>query len=1371
MIPEPSFQPLSDSNPPQNVEAEEAILGAILLDPEAIGRVADRLQADAFYISAHREVYRAALGLQAQGKPTDLTTISASLQDNGKLDGIGGQSRLAQLIDRVISTANVDQYAELVMDKYLRRKLIKAGNEVIQMGYDTTTPLEKVLDQSEQKVFGITQDRPQGIGLTPTAEILTTTFNEIESRSLGTALAGIPCNFYDLDGMTQGFQRSDLIIVAARPAMGKCLAANAEIVLADGSVRTIKEIYNRKEGQLLTLENDYKFRSTQPSDYIDDGIKPLFRVTTRLGRQIETTLSHPYLTIQGWRSLSELEVGDRVAVPRRIPVMGTDRWRDCEVKLLAYLIGDGCLTHGSPSFTNVNPAIQADFVAAVEEFGPLKVRAEDSKGTRAMSFIVGTDRGTVAKHRNLFGNRLRNLIKDSGYTGQQLAELLAVSPALISVWQSGESSPSPAAFVMLCEYLNVEPEQLVAEGYGAVDSSNCLTNWLKDLGLWQKNAHQKTIPEAVFRLEKIQLSLFLNRLFSTDGWATVLASGQPQLGFGTVSERLARQIQHLLLRFGVIAALRFRSIKYKDDRRPSWQLDITDACSIRNFIDEIAIFGKEVAIEAVDRAISVRSYQPNRDLVPVEVWQSIATAKGDESWASLAKRAGLQGVSNIHVGKRALTRHRLESLATALDNLELQHLAISDVYWDSIVSIDSIGEGQVYDLTIPETHNFVANDVCVHNTSFVLNIARNIAVLHKLPVCIFSLEMSKEQLVYRLLSSEVSIESGRLRTGRIRQEEWEVLGHAISSLSQLPIFIDDTPDLTVSDMRSKLRRLQAENGGKLGLVLIDYLQLMEGSSDNRVQELSKMTRALKGMARELQVPVMTLSQLSRGVESRPNKRPMMSDLRESGCITGDSLITLADNGAQVKIRDLVGQSGFHIWAVNETTLKLEKAAVSHAFSTGVKPVFKLQTALGRGIRATANHKFFTLQGWKRLDELTVGDRIALPRQLASSAKQTMTNAELALLGHLIGDGCTLPRHAIQYTTRELDLAEIVSDLAIQMFGRDISPRIVKERDWYQVYLAASQRLTHGVRNPIATWLDTLEVFGLRSHEKFIPIQVFEQPESAISLFLRHLWSTDGCINIVKGRSLRPLAYYASSSKQLAKDVQSLLLRVGINARLKVSPQVGKGRDQHQVIITGKLDLERFVNSVGAVGTYKTGTLQEIEAHLANTVSNTNRDVIAYSVWKKYAVPAMQVAGLTSRQMQAQLGMSYCGTGLYKQNISRDRATRLAEVVNSIELSYLASSDIYWDKIQSIELDGSEEVYDLTVPSQHNFVANNIVVHNSIEQDADLVMMIYRDEYYNPDSADRGIAEIIITKHRNGPVGTIKLLFEPQFTRFRNLASS
>ncbi|BAU09877.1 replicative DNA helicase [Leptolyngbya sp. NIES-3755] len=1133
MVQDFNFQPVNDRIPPQNLDAEEAILGGILLDPEAITRILDILRSEAFYSSAHQEIYKACVALHQQGSPTDLMSVSTWLNDRGLLDKLGGQSKLVQLVDRTVSAVNIDQYATLVVDKYLRRKLISTGHQISQLGHETAKELEKVLDEAEQKVFSITQVRPNQ-GLIATADILTKTFAEIEERSAGMALPGLASGFYDLDGKTQGFQRSDLIIVAGRPSMGKCLAHDAELVLADGSIATIEEIYQHRQAELLTLNDNWKFSVTEPSAFIDDGIKPVFRVTTRLGRTVETTLTHPYLTLDGWLPLSSLRVGDRIAVPRIIDIFG-------------------------------------------------------------------------------------------------------------------KVSVAPSEIDRLIELSTTE------------------------------------IPSIVFQLVRDQLATFLNRLLEN--------------GDVLHHEKLARQVQHLLLRFGVVSQLQFSSAA-----QPVWKLGLIDAKSIE-------IFGS-------------------------------ATHEAQAGSVLCAQRSAV-----------------------------LQDLANSEVYWDEITAIEFVGEKQVYDLTIPKTHNFVANDICVHNTAFCLGLGRNIAAQYKLPVAVFSLEMSKEQIVQRLLASEARIESGRLRSGRIASQDWEPLSNAIGRLSELRIFIDDTPNISVVEMRSRARKLQAEQGGALGMILIDYLQLMEGSgSENRVQELARITRALKGLARELNVPVIALSQLSRSVESRADKRPMMSDLRESGCLTGDTLVTLADTGARVSIADLVGKSGFAVWALNEETLQLERAEVSHAFSTGTKPIFRLTTRSGRSIRATGNHKFLTINGWKRLDELSEKEHLALPRQISSSISQTISDEKLALLGHLIGDGCTLPRHAIQYTTRELDLAEAVSNLATQAFGEALNPRIVKERDWYQVYLSATENLSRNTRNPIAQWLDNLGVFGLRSHEKFIPALVFEQSKSAIALFLRHLWSTDGCIKLVQGQRPRPIAYYASSSKQLAQGVQSLLLRFEINARLKRLPQVGKGRDQYHVTITGKSDMERFISEIGAVGQYKQQCLSVIKEYLSVRVANTNRDVVPHAIWSLYALPAMQQVGLTHRQMQAGLGIEYCGTGLHRQNLSRERTARLAEVVKSDRLYQFAESHVYWDEIVSIVPDGVEEVFDLTVPGLHNFVADDIIVHNSIEQDADLVMMLYRDEYYNEDTPDRGIAEVLITKHRNGPTGTIKLLFEPQFTRFLNLAS-
>ena len=655
-------------------------------------------------------------------------------------------------------------------------------------------------------------------------------------------------------------------------------------------------------------------------------------------------------------------------------------------------------------------------------------------------------------------------------------------------------------------------------------------------------------------------------------------------------------------------------------------------------------------------------------------------------------------------------------------------------------------------------------------TALQNSIALNAARRYDKRVAMFNLEMSGEQLVQRMIATETRIDSQRLRRGDLADHEWAIFLESLGRLSESRLFIDDTPSITPMQLRTKCRRLYAEHG--LDMVMIDYLQLMsaEHPTNNRVQEVSEISRELKGLAREFDVPVVAAAQLSRAVEQRQNKRPMLSDLRDSGCLTGDTLITLADSGDRVPIRQLVGRSDVAVWAVNPLTYQIERAVVSNAFSTGVKESFRLTTRIGHTIRATANHLFLTVGGWQRLDELAAGAYIALPRRVpAGNRARTMRDAELALLGHLIGDGCTLPRHTIQYTTKECDLAEMVVGLAQSLFGQEVRPRINQERSWYQVYLTSTRHHTHGTRSAVSEWLDSYGIWGLRSYEKRVPDQLFRQDDLGIALFLRHLWSTDGCIRMTWGKSPRPAIYYASSSKQLARDVQSLLLRLGINAILKESPQGNRGRPQYHVIVTGKTDVITFATHIGAVNPARQERMDEILAYIENRAANTNRDVIPQPAWDLFVRPAMEVAGVSQRALYAGIGTAYGGTTIMKQNMSRERAARVAQAAKSAELQTLAESDIYWDQIVSIEPDAVEEVFDLTVPGVHNFVADDIIVHNSIEQDADVVMFIYRDDYYNPDSTERpNIAEISVAKHRNGPTGTIDLFWHGKLATFRNL---
>ena len=210
-----------DRLPPQNIEAEEEILGGILLDPDALVRVAEFLRPEMFYISAHQEIYRAALQLHSQGQPTDLMTVSAWLADHHLLERVGGTGAIRRLLEQTVSSVNIDQYARLVQDKYMRRQLIQVSNTLARLAYDTSQPLSQVMDQAEQQVFGLTQERVQR-SLIPASEVLVNIFSDLEEKfQSGAQLPGIPTKFIDLDNLTQGLQRSDLLILAGRPSMGK----------------------------------------------------------------------------------------------------------------------------------------------------------------------------------------------------------------------------------------------------------------------------------------------------------------------------------------------------------------------------------------------------------------------------------------------------------------------------------------------------------------------------------------------------------------------------------------------------------------------------------------------------------------------------------------------------------------------------------------------------------------------------------------------------------------------------------------------------------------------------------------------------------------------------------------------------------------------------------------------------------------------------------------------------------------------------------------------------------------------------------------------------------------------------------------------
>ena len=280
------------------------------------------------------------------------------------------------------------------------------------------------------------------------------------------------------------------------------------------------------------------------------------------------------------------------------------------------------------------------------------------------------------------------------------------------------------------------------------------------------------------------------------------------------------------------------------------------------------------------------------DTIPVEVWDDVIKAKGDVPWAEINRRVGRPTTHNWHPYRGRVRRETIALLAEALDDDQLRWWASPDVMWDNIVSIDSAGWTQVIDFTVPGLHNFVAADMYLHNTAFGLGMAAHVAQHSAKPTLVFSLEMGHQELTQRILASEARVDSTKIRTGNLAEADWAKIGKAIGRL-EVPLYLDDNPRVTVMEIRAKARRLKSKYGG-LSLIVIDYLQLMGGNgiSENRQLEVSEISRNLKILARELEVPIVALSQLSRQLETRADKRPMLSDLRESGSLEQDADVVM-----------------------------------------------------------------------------------------------------------------------------------------------------------------------------------------------------------------------------------------------------------------------------------------------------------------------------------------------------------------------------------------------------------------------------------------------------------------------------------------------
>lgn len=716
--------------PPQAVPVEEAVLGALLTDKDALTSVMDILRPESFYLDAHQLIYKAILRLFEKSQPIDLLTVKEALLKSGDLERVGNAVYLADLTNRVGSAANIEYHARIIAQKHIQRELIRISTKTIKDAFEDSTDVFQLLDNAEQGLFDITQNNLnrsyEQMGSIATQ--LLKQIEEISKREDG--LTGIPTGFTGLDRLTSGWQRSDLVIIAARPSMGKCLGKGTKVLLFDGNLKNVEDIV---VGDLLMGDDSTPRRVLS----LARGQENMYWVRQNKGIDYRVNESH-ILSLKRSRNEGKHQHGDVLDICLRDYLATSQKFK---TNYKGYKL--------AVDFSEKSVSLHPYFLGIWLGDG----RNEDIKEKEAIArepFQGETKRPQVSDLRNLLhGNT-----------------------------QVGDLRTSRGASKMLTSN---EPEVL----------------------------HCKYIPENYLINSTENRLQLLAGLLDSDGHYLVESNG---FEITQKNENLARQIKFLCDSLG------FRTSLIPKKATTS---SIGYECEVYR----VRIFGNVDCIPTRIERKKARALHTNRD------WQ-------------------MTGIS---------------------------------------IEFDKFDE--YYGFEIDGNRRFLLEDMTVtHNTALTLNLARNAAIDFKKPIAIFSLEMSNLQLVQRLISMESEIAADKLRNGKLEDYEWQQLQSTIERMSEVPIFVDDTPALNIFELRAKCRRLKQQHG--IELIIIDYLQLMSGGSEtkgNREQEIGSISRALKGMAKELNVPVIALSQLSRAVEVRGGaKRPQLSDLRESGSIEQDA---------------------------------------------------------------------------------------------------------------------------------------------------------------------------------------------------------------------------------------------------------------------------------------------------------------------------------------------------------------------------------------------------------------------------------------------------------------------------------------------------
>jgi len=1155
-----------ERQPPQDVQAEQSVLGGMLLSKDAIADVVEVLRSTDFYRPAHQAIYDTILDLYGRGEPADPVTVSAELTRTGQLMRVGGSPYLHTLISSVPTAANAGFYAEIVAERAVLRRLVEAGTRIVQLGYGAASgqggEVDEVVDRAQAEIYDVT-GRRMSEDYVRLEQLLQGTMDEIDAiASRGGAGVGVPTGFAELDERTHGLHAGQMIVIAARPAVGKALALDTplptptgwttmgevcvgdELIGADGRPTTVIAATSVMHGRRC-----YEVEFSDGAVIVADG-QHQWKTTVRAGRRAcgaGRPAGH-YWTPGGLGRGASAAACVAAQPDRLVAVRESVEEVGPEFRGVLLTVGRGTGDAGrrwtagggprrrhsrrTPAYSR-RDMMPTRLERVVRPAGDWCAAARDS--------IVTTEEIAATLWPSSGVDRRRNHAVAVAAPLQLADRDLPLAPYVLGAWLGGGDGHSAG-------YTCADPEildNIRAEGYRITRRNATLKYQIRLPEPAPVAARRCAVCGAPFVPGTSQLRTCGRACGGTAGTgsASVPAPRCPDCGRPSSGSRLCRACRNdhgsvpaILRSLGVlgnkhIPAAYLRASEAQRRALLAGLLD-TEGTVAKSGSVQFAVMNARLAEDILELILSL-GYRATMRRKPVE------SRPAESSTCHMIDFTPPEPVSRLP--------SKAVRCATSTRSTEVRH----------ITAVRRIPSVPVRCIEVDNAdHLYLAGRSMIptHNSTLALDVARSCSIRNGLASVIFSLEMSKSEITMRLLSAEAKVPLHHMRSGHMSDDDWARLARRMGEVADAPLYVDDSPNLTMMEIRAKARRLRQRHD--LRLVVVDYLQLMTSGKrvESRQQEVSEFSRSLKLLAKELEVPVIAISQLNRSPEQRQDKKPMLADLRE--CLAGDTLIVRADTGERVPISELAGLRDVPVWTLDER-LRLRRGVMAEVWRTGVRPVQRLTLASGRQITATANHPLLTVHGWTPVEALRVGDHIATARAAPGP----------------------------------------------------------EPRGW---------------------WSD---------------------------------------------------------------------------------------------------------------------------------------DVVPADVWD-YVRKAMRAAGIGTRALAERIGVSYRGGALHRSGLSRERLARVAAAVPDPYLASLATSDVRWDRIMSIEPAGEDDVFDARVPGTHSFLANDVVSHNSgaIEQDSDLVILLHREDIYERESPRAGEADLILAKHRNGPTGTVTVAFQGHYSRFVDMAT-